>query len=135
MTNIEKVMDYLDKAKVFYVTTEDGDKPKCRPFSFKMIYDGKICFGCGTFKDVYKQLTANPNVEICAFDGSGNFLRYYGKAAFLEDPDAEKAALEVMPGLKNIYNVKTGRHLGVFCLEDATAEFRSLFKVEEALEM
>ena len=30
MTNTEKVFEYLDKAKVFYVSTVDGDKPKTR---------------------------------------------------------------------------------------------------------
>jgi hypothetical protein len=60
MTNTEKVWDYLDKAQIFYVTTVDGDQPKCRPFSFKMMANGKIYFGVGTFKDCYRQLENNP---------------------------------------------------------------------------
>lgn len=134
MTNIEKVMEYLDEAGVFYVTTEDGDKPKCRPFSFKMNYEGKIYFGAGTFKDVYKQLQRNANVEICASNGKG-FLRYYGKAVFGQNPEIEKAALETMPMLKQVYNEETGNKLGMFYLENATAEFRSLFKIEESINM
>ncbi len=51
MTNMEKVLEYLDKAQIFYVTTVDGNQPKCRPFSFKMAYEGKIYFGAGTFKE------------------------------------------------------------------------------------
>ena len=49
MTNTEKVWEYLDKAQIFYVTTVDGDQPKCRPFSFKMMANGKIYFGEATF--------------------------------------------------------------------------------------
>ena len=30
MTNVEKVSEYLDKAKVFYFLTTDGDQPKGR---------------------------------------------------------------------------------------------------------
>lgn len=134
MTNIEKVMDYLNKAGIFYVTTANGDQPKCRPFSFKMEYDGKLYFGAGTFKDVYRQLQVNPNIEICASTGQG-FLRYYGSAVFNHDSQIEQAALEKMPMLKNIYNEQTGKRLGMFYLENATAEFRSMFKVEESLEM
>ena len=95
MTNSEKVIDYLDKAGIFYVCTEDGDKTKCRPFSFKMEYEGKIYFGVGTFKDVYKQLIKDPNVEICA-STCKDFIRYYGKAIFVENQRIVDAAMEQM---------------------------------------
>jgi hypothetical protein len=80
LSDMEKVINYLDKTNIFYVTAEDGDKPKCRPFSFKIVYDDKIYFGIGSFKDCFHQLEQNPNVEICASDGKG-FLRYYEKAS------------------------------------------------------
>ena len=56
MTNIEKVNQFLDEAKIFYFLTTDGDKPKGRPFGFHMLDDGKLYFGCGTFKNVFSQL-------------------------------------------------------------------------------
>ena len=56
MNNLEKVVNYLDQAGVFFVTTTDGDQPKCRPFSFKIAYDGKLYFGEGTLKEVYLQM-------------------------------------------------------------------------------
>ena len=42
MTNLEKVYELLEESKVFYIVSVDGDKPKARPISFKMIYDNKI---------------------------------------------------------------------------------------------
>ena len=134
MTNVEKVMEYLDNAKIFYVTTVEGDKPKCRPFSFKIAYNNKIYFGEGTFKNVYRQMRTNPNVEICASDGKG-FLRYYGKAVFVDDSDLLKEAFKIAPYLKGMYNEKTGHKLRMFYLDDATAEFRDLMTVKEALDM
>lgn len=134
MTNIEKVVNYLDKANIFYVTTEDGDKPKCRPFSFKMVYDNKIYFGVGTFKDCYHQLEQNPNVEICASDGKG-FLRYYGKAVFDDNPDILVKAFEIAPYLPKMYNDTNCHKLGMFYLADATAEFRRLMDIEESVSL
>lgn len=134
MTNVEKVSAYLDQARIFYVTTVDGDKPKCRPFGFKMIHDGKLYFGVGTFKDCYKQMQKNPHVEIAASDGKG-FLRYYGKAEFSDDPALFEHACAEADFLAKMYNEETGRKLGLFCLTDATAEFRNLFEIEESLEM
>lgn len=134
MTPVEKIVEYLDKANIFYVTTVEGDQPKCRPFSFKMVFNDKIYFGVGTFKDCYQQLEKNPNVEICASDGKG-FLRYYGKAVFDENPEIVAKAYELAPFLSNLYNESTGRVLGMFTLADATAEFRSLMGVEETFSL
>ena len=53
MSNAQKVNDFLDKAKVFYLLTTDGDAPKGRPFGFHMLVDDKVYFGCGTFKNVF----------------------------------------------------------------------------------
>lgn len=134
MTNAEKVAEYLKNAGMFFVATEDGDKPKVRPFSFYTIYQDKIYFGVGTFKDCYRQLQANPNVEISASDGKG-FLRYYGKAAFVENQALLDQAFAEAPYLPEMYNEKTGRKLGMFYLADAIAEFRSLFGIEESVSM
>lgn len=131
MNAMEKVEAYLKEAKVFYLATVDGDQPKCRPLGFEMMVDGMLYFGVGTFKEVYRQLQANPKTEICACKGM-DFLRYYGRAVFETDDRLAEIALERAPFLKEIYNETTGYKLGIFHLEDATAEFRSLMKVEES---
>lgn len=118
---MSKVHDFLNEAGVFFLATVDGDQPRLRPLGFHMEMEGKEMFGVGDFKDVYKQLTANPKVEIVACKQDGHWMRYTGKAVFDTDPRYEAAALEAMPDLKNIYNEKTGHHMAVFHLEDAAA--------------
>ena len=83
--------------------------------------DGKVLFGIGDFKDVYKQLKVNPKTEIVACKPDGHWLRYTGKAVFETDPKYANAALEAMPNLKNVYNDETGHKMMMFHLEDATA--------------
>lgn len=129
MADIKTVYDYLQKAKVFYLTTVDGDKPKCRPFGFCMLEGGRLYFGTGTFKDCYKQLAANPHVEICA-TGEGGFLRYYGKAQLVDDAALSGRALDSMPPVKKAYE-EHGWQMGMFYLKDATAEFRGMFGINE----
>ena len=84
MTNIEKVNQFLDEAKIFYFLTTDGDKPKGRPFGFHMLDDGKLYFGCGTFKNVFSQLMQNPHVEVLAVNGN-EFMRYDGTVKIVKD--------------------------------------------------
>ena len=132
MTDLERIDQFLSECGVFFLATSDGDQPKCRPLGFHMLKDGKIYFGIGTFKDVYKQVTKNPKVEICACKGL-NFMRYCGKAKFDDNPELSKQALEAMPMLKKIYNDETGYVLAMFSLEDAFAEFRELITLKEKI--
>ena len=64
MGNIEKVLDYLSKAKIFYVTTVEENIPKCRPFGYAKEFDGKIYFVTGTYKEIYKQLMKRQMAEL-----------------------------------------------------------------------
>ncbi len=118
---MSKINDFLNETGTFFLASCDGDQPKVRPLGLHMEMDGKVLFGIGDFKDVYKQLVANPNVEIAACKKDGHWLRYTGKAVFETDPKYAKAALEASPGLKNIYNETTGNKMMIFHLEDATA--------------
>ena len=118
---MSKVNDFLAAAGIFFLATADGDQPKLRPLGFHMEMDGKVMFGVGQFKNVYKQMVANPKVEIVAAKPDGHWLRYTGKAVFETDPKYAEASLEAMPMLKNIYNDETGNKLMMFHLEDAKA--------------
>ena len=118
---MSKVNDFLSAAGVFFLATCDGDQPKVRPLGAHMEMDGKVLFGVGDFKDVYKQLAANPKTEIAAAKPDGHWMRYTGKAVFETDPKYAEAMLDGMPHLRNIYNEETGHKMMVFHIEDATA--------------
>ena len=122
MADIQKIYDFLDQAGVFFLATEDGDQPKCRPLGFKMMDQHTLYFGIGTHKNVYRQLQKNPKCEICACI-KDHFLRWYGEAVFESDPVYEEKALRIMPPLQDIYNEKKGYHMGVFHLVHSRAEF------------
>lgn len=134
MKQIEKVNDFLTQAGTFYLTTVDGDKPKCRPIGFHMVNGDRLYFGVGAFKEVYKQMQRNPNVEICAAVGK-EFLRYYGKAVFEADDSIAEKVLANAPALQRVYNKQTGYRLGIFHLESAVAEFRTMSGVKESIHL
>lgn len=117
---MSKIADFLKEAGVFFLATTDGNQPKCRPLGAFMEEDGKVIFGVGDFKNVYKQMVANPLVEIVACKQDGHWLRYTGKAIFETDEKyAEKMIEEA--NLSKIYNDETGNKLMTFHLENATA--------------
>jgi len=118
---MQKVNDYLSEAGTFFMATVDMDKPKLRPLGAHMLMDDKVIFGVGDFKNVYKQMVANPYVEIVACEQDGHWLRYTGKAVFETDDKYAQAMLDTAPYLRSIYNEETGNKMMCFHLEDATA--------------
>ena len=117
---MSKVKDFLAATGVFFMATVDGDQPKLRPLGAFLEEDGKLIFGVGDFKNVYRQMQINPKVEIVACKKDGHWLRYTGTAVFETD---EKYAEEMIRSshLEMIYNEQTGNKLMTFHLEDATA--------------
>lgn len=133
MTNIEKVSEFLTKAKTFYFLTTDGDQPKGRPFGFHMVADGRLYFGCGTFKNVFKQLTANPRVEVLAVNG-GEFMRYDGAATIVKDDALIDRVRELMPQIMALYD-RNGWEMGLFYLKDGHAEIRGIMDLKEEFDV
>lgn len=118
---MSRINDYLTEAGVFFLATVDGDQPKLRPLGAHLEMDGRVLFGVGDFKDVYRQMVANPKVEIVAAKQDGHWLRYTGKAVFETDEKYANTMLDGMPHLRKIYNEETGHKMMVFHIEDATA--------------
>ncbi|MBQ1391262.1 MAG: pyridoxamine 5'-phosphate oxidase family protein [Firmicutes bacterium] len=114
---MSKMNDFLTEAGVFFLATVDGDQPKLRPLGAHVELDGKVIFGVGDFKNVYKQLVANPKLELAACKPNGHWLRCTGKAVFEEDPKYAEAILEAIPSLRDIYNEKTGNKMMAFHID------------------
>lgn len=117
---MSKINDFLTEAGVFFMATTDGNQPKLRPLGAHIEADGKIIFGVGDFKDVYKQMKENPLVEICACKPDGHWLRYTGEAVFETDYKYAEQMIKESK-LEAIYNEQTGNKLMTFHLKNASA--------------
>ncbi len=117
---MSRAVEFLKEARVFYLATDDGGQPRVRPFGAVMDHEGKVCFCTNNQKAVFRQMVANPRVEICACQADGGWIRITGEAV-VDDSDAARAAmLEAMPGLGRMYSVGDGL-FEVFYLQNATA--------------
>ena len=130
MSDIKKVSNYLSDVKIFFLATVDGNKPKARPLGLQILHDDRIYFGVGDFKEVYRQIQENPNVEIVATKGE-DILRYYGVAKFDDKPEVLQKTWSMLGELKELYDTN-GWKMKLFYIDEATAEFRNMFSVEES---
>ncbi|WP_101773386.1 pyridoxamine 5'-phosphate oxidase family protein [Peptostreptococcus faecalis] len=112
-----KVLDFLNSAKIYYLSTVEGDQPHVRALGFVMDYNGKISFCTDNRKKMYAQMQKNPKVEVCAVDKNLNTLRITGTVEFITTEDSQKKALEVMPDLANLYSVGDGK-FEIFCINN-----------------
>ena len=127
----------LADSRAFYLATADGDQPKLRPLGAHHAVGGKVWLGVGEFKDVYRQLAANPKCEVVALQPDGmKWLRWTGRAAFAEGAEREKLEeifLESAPGLRKIYDKKPGHRMMCFTLENGRAELVPLMTPGEII--
>lgn len=116
---MSKVSEFLTENPVQYLASVSLDgKAKCRPFMFSFEKDGKLWFNTGKFKEVYKELQANPYVQISVSSPTYQWIRLSGKAVFVDDKAIKEAALE-NPIVKANYKTADNPDFAVFYLEDA----------------
>ena len=128
---IEKVYYFLDDARTYYLATVDGTKPRVRPFGTILLHEGKLYIQTGKVKDVSRQISENPFVEICAFL-NGTWVRISTELVDDDNHDAKVAMLEKMPSLKGMYSADDD-NMQVFYMKDATATFSSFTSEPEVI--
>ena len=123
MNGIEKVYQFLNDAGTYYLATAEGDQPRVRPFGTALLSGGKLYIQTGHVKAVAHQIAANPNIAICAYNGS-EWLRI--SATLVEDTRVEikKAMLDANPGLRSMYD-ENDSNTAVYFLKDAKATISS----------
>jgi uncharacterized pyridoxamine 5'-phosphate oxidase family protein len=93
---MNKATELLKEAKTFYIATVEGDQPRVRPFGATAEIDGKTYICMNNKKEVFKQILANPKVEICAMIG-GKWFRMTGTLVRDDRFEARAAFLEQTP--------------------------------------
>ncbi len=115
---MKKVVEFLKANPVQYLATVGRDgKAKCRPFMFAGELDGKLWFCTNNTKDVYKDMLANPEIEISVSSPNCEWIRLHGRAVF-EDNRAAKEMCLKNPIVKGQYETPDNPIFEVFRLAD-----------------
>ena len=130
---MNEIYDFLKKCGTYYLATCEGDQPRVRPFGTVDIWDGKLTIQTGRSKAVSRQIHANPNVGICAFDGSA-WLRLSAKATAVDDVAAAEHMLDAYPELRRMYAPGDG-NTEIFALSDGTATISSFTAPPRTIEI
>ena len=127
---MNEVLEFLTTNPTFYLATIDEDnQARVRPFGAVINFEDKLYFATNNTKSVFKQLVANPKIEISTTSKKGEWIRLSGNAVVDTRTEAKAAMLEAVPMLKNMYNLEDGV-FAVFYLTDAVAVFNSFSSTE-----
>jgi uncharacterized pyridoxamine 5'-phosphate oxidase family protein len=118
--NKSEILDFLNANPTCYLATLEGDKPRVRAIGMVSADEDGIIIETGTFKDVYKQMAANPNVELCFFNAKdGVQIRVSGAVEPVDDIELKKEIVVQRPFLKERIAEGGYEAMGVFRLKGA----------------
>ena len=86
-----------------YVATLEGNQPRVRGFMMWYANESGFYFHTGAMKSVYKQLKANPKVELCFYhpdEKGGVMMRVAGAVEFIDDSKLRGKLVEERQFLK-----------------------------------
>lgn len=106
---MNKIVEELKKAGVFYIATVDDDgQPRVRPFGAVAEFEGKVYICTNNTKKCYAQMIANPKTEISAMHDDGTWIRISGELVRDDRDEARAAMLKDNEGLNGMYHVGDG---------------------------
>jgi uncharacterized pyridoxamine 5'-phosphate oxidase family protein len=116
--NKAEILAFLNANPTCYLATVEGSKPHVRAIGIVSAGENGIVIETGTFKDVYKQMVANPNVELCFYNArDGVQIRVSGAVEPLDDIELKKAIVVKRPFLKERVAKWGYEGIGVFRLK------------------
>lgn len=128
---MNEVTKYLQDCGTFYLATTDDNQARVRPFGAVCEFEGKLYIVTDNQKDVYKQMKANSNVEICGMN-NGTWIRVRGSVKEDTRREARVAMLDANNALKSMYNVDDGL-LTVFAFENGIATISSFTEAPKTI--
>lgn len=126
--SMKTVIEFLEKNQVQSLATIGTDgKPKVRPFQFKLEHGGKLYFSTLSDKQIYKEITQNPWVELCACGENFSWLRLSGRVVFSQDLSIKRRIIEeAIPLIRSFYQTPDNPLFALFYLDEATVTIADL---------
>jgi len=127
----QEIFNYMKECKIFVLATSEGDVPHVRGLFLHQADETGISFTTAKFRDLYKQLKANPKVELC-FMKDKSSIRISGKAVeFDDDLELKKEIVAERPFMNPWIQAAGYEPMAVFKVMDCIATVWSFDKTLE----
>jgi pyridoxamine 5'-phosphate oxidase len=111
----DEILTFINANRDCHMATVDGNLPRVRAIKVVKADENGIIIEIGIYKDVYKQLQANPNVELC-FNNfeQGIQVRVSGAVEPVDDIKLKDEIIAERPFLKPRFEKDGYGAIGVF---------------------
>jgi uncharacterized pyridoxamine 5'-phosphate oxidase family protein len=122
--NKSEIFEFLNANPVFHLATVEARRPHVRGMLLYRADEKGILFHTGKMKDLHKQLTENPQVEMCF--NNGNFenliqIRISGSVELVEDIELKKEIVQKRDFLRPWVEQAGYEPLAVYCMKKGVA--------------
>ncbi len=122
--NKNEIFEFLNAHLVFHLATVQGNKPHVRGLLLYRADENGIVFHTGKMKDLHKQLSESPQVEMCF--SNGNFenliqIRVSGRVELVEDINLKKEIVQRRDFLKPLVEQTGYDTLAVYRMKKGVA--------------
>lgn len=137
--NKAEIIDFMNVTHDCYLATVEVDKPHVRGIGIVRADEDGILIQASVYKDMYKQVAANPNVELCFHNAKqGIQVRVSGVLEAVDDRGLKDEVIVERPFLKSmvekdgygaivVYRLKNGvAHVWTFKTNLAPKEYIQL---------
>lgn len=101
---LTKFGNFLRSCSFFYLATCEGNKPYVRPVGFTAFIDNQLPIATSTKKEMYRQMMANPEIDLSAtLPDRSAFVRFHGKATLSKDQALFQKFVSSFPIFKKMY--------------------------------
>ena len=116
--NKAEILAFINANRDCHMATVEGNQPRVRAMGIVRADENGIIIETGTFKDVYKQMVANPNVELCFYNAKqGIQVRVSGAVEPVDDRKLKDEIIAMRPFLKPRFEKGGYGAIGVFRLK------------------
>lgn len=120
--NRQQIIDFANKVQTCHLATVESGEPRVRGMMMYRADESGLLFHTGTGKDLFREIRANPAVEICFNDlQSGIQVRIRGRARVIEDQALKEEIVEHRDFMKPWIQEHGYGLLGVFLVTDCRA--------------
>jgi pyridoxamine 5'-phosphate oxidase len=119
-------VDFANDVRVCFLATNDNGQPRVRALGMWYADETGFYLQTSTMKDLYRQLKADPRVELCfwkAGEMSGKMLRVAGNIDFIEDKMMKAKCIADRPFLKSFGLTADSPELIIFKVGKGEAYF------------
>ena len=97
----EEILAFINQNPVFFLATQEGRQPRVRGMMIVEADENGLLFSTSKQKDVYRQLSEHPQVELCFFNAAETKqVRVTGTVEITEDLEVKKKVVSRFPFLK-----------------------------------